>query len=133
MATFIIEGGHRLSGSITPQGAKNEALQILSAVLLTDKAVRISNVPEILDVKNLIGLLEEMGPGLRMPYSEHLGEGIFELRTEVGSDITRVLYFFIEGRKAILTHGFVKKTQKTPAKEIERAKRYRKDYLTRCN
>lgn len=61
MSTFIIEGGHRLSGSITPQGAKNEALQILSAVLLTDKAVRISNVPEILDVKNLIGLLEKMG------------------------------------------------------------------------
>ena len=61
MGTFIIEGGHRLSGAITPQGAKNEALQILSAVLLTDKPVRISNVPEILDIKNLIELLKEMG------------------------------------------------------------------------
>ena len=61
MSTFIIEGGHKLSGSITPQGAKNEALQIISAVLLTDKAVRVSNIPEILDVKNLISLLEEMG------------------------------------------------------------------------
>ena len=61
MSSFSIEGGHRLSGSITPQGAKNEALQILSAVLLTDKPVRVSNVPEILDIKNLIGLLEEMG------------------------------------------------------------------------
>ena len=61
MGTFIVEGGHRLSGAITPQGAKNEALQILSAVLLTDKPMRISNVPEILDIKNLIDLLKEMG------------------------------------------------------------------------
>ena len=61
MGTFIIEGGHRLSGAITPQGAKNEALQILSAVLLTDKPMRVSNVPEILDIKNLIGLLQDMG------------------------------------------------------------------------
>ena len=61
MGTFIVEGGHRLSGAITPQGAKNEALQILSAVLLTAEPMRISNVPEILDIKNLIELLGEMG------------------------------------------------------------------------
>ena len=61
MSSFQIEGGHRLSGSITPQGAKNEALEVISAVLLTSGEVRISNVPEILDVKNLLGLLEGMG------------------------------------------------------------------------
>lgn len=61
MSTFIIEGGHRLSGEIYPQGAKNEALQIISATLLTSKPVTITNVPEILDVKNLIALLEQMG------------------------------------------------------------------------
>lgn len=61
MSKFIIEGGHRLSGSIEPQGAKNEALQVISAVLLTDSEVRIDNVPEILDVRNLIALLEGMG------------------------------------------------------------------------
>ena len=61
MAKFIIEGGHKLSGEITPQGAKNEALQVISAVLLTSEAVTISNIPEILDVKNLIDLLEKMG------------------------------------------------------------------------
>ena len=61
MASFIIEGGHELSGTITPQGAKNEALQILSAILLTGEPVRISNVPEILDVRNLIELLQGMG------------------------------------------------------------------------
>ena len=61
MAKFIIEGGHKLSGEITPQGAKNEALEVISAVLLTSEAVTISNIPEILDVKNLIDLLEKMG------------------------------------------------------------------------
>ena len=61
MSSFVIEGGHKLSGTITPQGAKNEALQVISAVLLTGEAVKISNVPEILDVRNLILLLEGMG------------------------------------------------------------------------
>ena len=61
MGRFIIEGGHKLSGEITPQGAKNEALEVISAVLLTADPVVISNVPEILDVKNLIGLLQGMG------------------------------------------------------------------------
>ena len=58
---FIVEGGHRLSGEITPQGAKNEALQVICATLLTEDEVRISNIPEILDIMNLIGLLEGMG------------------------------------------------------------------------
>ena len=61
MSSFIIEGGHRLSGSITPQGAKNEALEVLSAVLLTKDEVVISNIPEILDIKNLIAMLERIG------------------------------------------------------------------------
>lgn len=61
MASFIIEGGHRLSGEIVPQGAKNEALQVLCAVLLTDEPVRITNVPDIVDVKNQIQLLQDMG------------------------------------------------------------------------
>ena len=61
MDTFIIEGGHPLSGTITPQGAKNETLQVLSATLLTSEPVRISNVPDILDVNNLIRLLTDIG------------------------------------------------------------------------
>ncbi len=61
MSTFIIEGGHRLKGEITPQGAKNEALQVICATLLTQEEVRIQNIPNILDVNNLIALLEEMG------------------------------------------------------------------------
>ena len=61
MSSFVVEGGYKLSGTIRPQGAKNEALQIISAVLLTKEEVTISNIPEILDIKNLIILLEGMG------------------------------------------------------------------------
>lgn len=65
MGAFVIEGGHRLKGDIIPQGAKNEALQIISAVLLTDQEVIVSNVPDILDVNNLIQLLIELGVKVR--------------------------------------------------------------------
>ena len=61
MESFIIEGGHGLSGEITPQGAKNEALEVICACLLTAEPVRITNIPEILDVCNLIKLLQDMG------------------------------------------------------------------------
>jgi len=61
MASFKIEGGHKLSGSIVPQGAKNEALQIICAVLLTDEKVSIHNIPNIIDVNKLIFILGELG------------------------------------------------------------------------
>lgn len=61
MASFKIEGGHKLSGTITPQGAKNEALQIVCAVLLTPEKVRIDNIPNIIDVNKLIFILGELG------------------------------------------------------------------------
>jgi UDP-N-acetylglucosamine 1-carboxyvinyltransferase len=61
MASFVIEGGHKLHGEITPQGAKNEVLQIVCATLLTSEEVIVHNIPDILDVNNLIQLLREMG------------------------------------------------------------------------
>lgn len=61
MAAFIIEGGHQLSGTITPQGAKNEALEVICATLLTSDEVIIRNIPDILDVNNLISLLKDIG------------------------------------------------------------------------
>ena len=78
-----------------------------------------------------IDLLECNGRLLRGPYSEPLGDGIFELRTKQGSDITRVLYFFFVGNKAVLTNGFTKKMQKTPKAEIELAQKYKDDYERR--
>lgn len=65
MKSFIIEGGHTLSGTIVPQGAKNEALEVISATLLTSEEVNITNIPDILDVNNLIKLLIDMGVEVR--------------------------------------------------------------------
>ncbi|MBR2423613.1 MAG: UDP-N-acetylglucosamine 1-carboxyvinyltransferase [Tidjanibacter sp.] len=75
MAIFEVYGGRPLSGEITPQGAKNEALQIICATLLTDQKVVLHNVPEILDVMRLIDLLRNLGVEV-----EHLGEGEFSFR-----------------------------------------------------
>ena len=72
MSSFVVEGGHRLHGEITPQGAKNEALQIICATLLTSEKVTIENIPDILDVNNLISLLIRMGVSV-----SQTGEGRF--------------------------------------------------------
>jgi phage-related protein len=74
-------------------------------------------------------MVEENGPELREPYSKHLDDGIFEIRAKVGSNLARVLYFFIVGKRVIITHGFTKKTQKTPPEEVNRAKQYRKEFM----
>ena len=78
-----------------------------------------------------IDLLETNGKLLSGPYSKLLDDGILELRTKQGSNITRILYFFFVGNKAVLTNGFTKKTQKTPRAEIELSKKYRTDYIRR--
>ena len=78
-----------------------------------------------------IEMLQNNGYELREPYSKSISEGILELRAKVGSDISRVMYFFVIGKTAVLTNGFIKKTQKTPKEELERAKRYRADFLGR--
>jgi phage-related protein len=79
----------------------------------------------------LLELLEERGNELREPYSKFLDDGVFEIRARQSKNITRVLYFFTVGKKIILTHGFTKKTQKTPPSEVELAKKYRRNYLDR--
>ena len=77
MGSFVVEGGHRLSGVIRPQGAKNEALEVICAVLLTKDEVTISNIPEILDIKNLILLLEALGVKVR-----RIEKGVFSFRAD---------------------------------------------------
>lgn len=79
----------------------------------------------------LLELLELKGNELREPYSKSLSDGIFEIRAIRGNNITRVLYFFVIGKKIVLTNGFVKKTQKTPDSEIALSKKYRADYELR--
>ena len=78
-----------------------------------------------------IDLLMANGPDLRMPHSRSVEDGIFELRAKQGTDISRVLYFFFFGKKAVLSNGFIKKSQKTPKKELELAKKNRDDYCER--
>ena len=78
-----------------------------------------------------ITLLEEYGTKLRLPYSEHLEDDIFELRIKQSSDITRVRYFFYKDKRIILTNGFVKKSQKTPPGELKLAKDRRENFLKR--
>jgi len=78
-----------------------------------------------------IEVIEAGGIAVREPYSKHLTDGIFEVRAQVGSDVSRVLFFFFTGKRFVLTHGFIKKTQKTPVSEIARAIKYRDEYLNR--
>ena len=78
-----------------------------------------------------LDVLAEKGNELREPYSKHLGDGIFELRCRVASDAVRLLYFFHEGKVVVVTNGFMKKTKRTPLREIRLAKKRRKEYLSR--
>lgn len=76
-----------------------------------------------------IDLLEKNGPKLGEPYSKFIDDGIYELRCQTEGNNARILYFFVSGRKVILTNGFMKKTEKTPLDEIAKAKRYRTDFM----
>lgn len=78
-----------------------------------------------------IDLLEEYGIKLREPYSKAMGNGIFELRIKFASDITRIFYFFYFDNKIILTNGFIKKKNKTPRGELDKAIKYKADYERR--
>lgn len=78
-------------------------------------------------------MLEVEGYKLRMPYSEYLDDGIFQIRVQQEGNISRVLYFFAVGKTIVLTNGFTKKTRKTPPAEIELAKKYRSDYERKEN
>ncbi|WP_298238764.1 UDP-N-acetylglucosamine 1-carboxyvinyltransferase [uncultured Algibacter sp.] len=94
MGTFKIEGGHQLKGSIQPQGAKNEALQVLCAVLLTPEVVTINNIPDIIDVNKLIKLLEKLGVKI-----EKLGQGSYSFQAdEVNLKYLESDQFKIDGR-----------------------------------
>ncbi|HSK68520.1 MAG TPA: type II toxin-antitoxin system RelE/ParE family toxin [Candidatus Limnocylindria bacterium] len=78
-----------------------------------------------------MGLLEENGPELGLPHARPLRDGIHELRAQVGTDITRALFFYQAGKIVVVTNGFVKKSQQTPRGEMELAMKRRNDYLSR--
>ena len=94
MESFVIEGGQPLKGSITPQGAKNEALQILCAVLLTSKKITLSNIPNIIDVNKLIHLLENFSDKVKKK-----GKRIYEFQAdEVNLDYLSSEQYKIDGK-----------------------------------
>lgn len=78
-----------------------------------------------------IAILEEFGNQLREPHSKPMGEGLFELRIQFASDISRIFYFFVVDNKIILTNGFVKKTIRTPKAQFDLARKYKADYERR--
>jgi phage-related protein len=79
----------------------------------------------------IFDLLETNGIDVGMPYIKPLKDGLYEIRAEVKNKALRVIYFLYTGKRFILLHGFQKKTQETPANEIERAERYRQDFESR--
>ena len=93
----------------------------------------LDSLPPKMNAKmvGLMEVLEDKGFSLREPYSAPLEDGIFELRAVQSSNITRAFFFFYLNGRIIITHGFVKKTQKTPRTQIELAKKYRTDFLKR--
>lgn len=84
-------------------------------------------------VMKLLDLLEEHGPNLKRPYADTLRDGIRELRCQQGHNNIRAFYFFFQGKKIIITHGLIKKTDKVPPAEIERAVNFKRDFETRYN
>jgi phage-related protein len=78
-----------------------------------------------------LDMLAKDGNALKPPYSKAVGKGLFELRIQFANDISRIFYFFCVGNKIVLTNGFIKKTQETPKRELELARKYKADYERR--
>ena len=93
----------------------------------------LDSLPAKMRIKAIdsLDLLEEYGNQLRMPYSKALNDGLFELRIQFSGDISRIFYFFFVGKRIIVTNGFIKKTQRTPHNELEKALKYKQDYERR--
>jgi len=101
--------------------------------------IPVENFLDSLDIKmrakalKEIIILKEFGTVLREPYSKSIQDGLFELRIKLASDISRIFYFFYVDQRIILTNGFIKKSQRTPRREIEKALSYKSDYGRRNN
>jgi len=96
-----------------------------------DEFLESLNAKHEAKVLRSISLLTEFGIQLGKPHIDHLEDGIYELRTKFSTNIFRTMMFHWYGNKIVLLHGFVKKTQKTPKSEIDRAKKYRADFIAR--
>jgi phage-related protein len=109
---------------------ENGNIPVLDYLLSLDAKMRAKAFSEI-------ELLEKHGPELREPYVKPIKgaqyKGLFELRVKFASDISRIFYFTYRQNTFVLLHGFTKKTEKTPQRELDRALRYKEDYERRCD
>jgi len=129
ISTIIEKVGEELSWDIEYYQKENGEVPVEDFLLSLNPKLRAKAYSDIM-------LLKRLGINIRAPYSVPLQgdkhKGLFELRTKFSSDITRVFYFLYDKNKFVLLHGFVKKTNKTPERELERAVKYKKDYERRC-
>ena len=93
----------------------------------------VNGLPERLQLKMMAGveMLAEGGPAIRAPLAKSLGGGLIEPRVDFGSLATRSFFFFVAGGRAVIANGFMKKAQKTPRRELRRARTFRKDWVRR--
>ncbi len=106
------------------ENGKKPFVEFLSSLSIDERATIFETINYFLDIKN-------NGLPIKESLSKHLEDGIFELRISLYNKIARTLYFYSSGAKIIITHGFIKKTQKTPGKEIIKAKELRGKYIKR--
>ena len=108
----------------------NKSIPVMDFLLSLEPKMRAKAFSEI-------ELLKEHGPNLREPYVKPIkgtnNRGLYELRIKFSTDISRIFYFCYKGNTFVLLHGFVKKSNKTPERELERARKYKMDYERRCD
>ena len=121
--------GEKLNWDVEYYKKENGEIPVEDFLLMLNPKLRAKAYSDIM-------LLKLLGINIRAPYSVPIKgdkyKGLFELRTKFSSDITRIFYFLYDKNKFILLHGFVKKANKPPESELERALNYKKDYESRC-
>jgi phage-related protein len=121
--------GCKMNWEVEYYQKENGEIPVLEFLLSLNPKMRAKAYSEI-------ELLQKHGTFLREPYVKSIKgdkfKGLFELRIKFGTDITRIFYFTFRNNMFVLLHGFIKKSDKTPERELERAKRYKEDYEKRC-
>lgn len=127
---YNIVGGMEMDYEVEYYQKQDKSIPVMDFLLSLEPKIRAKAFSEI-------ELLQKHGPNLREPYVKsikgHNYKGLYELRIRFSSDISRIFYFCYQQNTFVLLHGFVKKSNKTPERELERARRYKIDYERRCD
>ena len=127
---ILIIGSVRVDYEVEYYQRQNGDVPVMEFLLSLEPKMRAKAYSEI-------ELLQKHGPSLREPYVKsikgHKNKGLYELRIKFSTDISRIFYFCYHQNTFVLLHGFIKKSNKTPERELEKARRYKVDYERRCN